>query len=366
MTGPPGGTRVFGWSALAGMSFALLVGAAGGLLFEWLTAPLPWMLGSMCMVTVAALAKLPLRSPQPIRAPFAMVLGVMLGSSFHPEIFAQVGRWAISIAFLAAYVVVVAAAIYPYFRRVAGYDPLTSYFCAMPGGLNEMVMIGGQMGADDRRIALAHGTRVLLVVFIVPLWFRLFEAVEMGDRSRFGVSLIDSVPMDLAILVACGLIGWPLARLLRMPTPALLGPMAVSALAHGVGLTGAPPPLEVVNIAQLVIGTAVGARFIGIPPAQVLKAIKLGLGATVLMLAITAVFSFMVRQTTGISLAAVVLAYSPGGLAEMSLVALALGVEVAYVSVHHIIRIMYVIIGAPILFSWLSPRLTKGAKGGGE
>jgi len=338
----------FSWSGLGAMGLALAVGTVGALVFTWITMPLPWMLGSMCLVTAAALLKLPMKSPQPIRAPFAMVLGVMLGSSFHPEIFALAGRWLASLGLLIGYIVAVALLVYPYFRRVAGYDALTSYFCAMPGGLNEMILVGAQMGADERRIALAHATRVLLVVFAVPLWFRLFETLDMADRTRFGVSLVDSAPLDLAILLGCGLIGWPLARLLRLPTPVLLGPMTVSAVVHATGITGAPPPQELVNVAQLVLGTSVGARFIGIQPSQVVHAIKIGLGATVLMLAITAGFAALVPRVADVPVASVVLAYSPGGLAEMSLVALALGVDVAYVAVHHIFRILVVIMGAPL------------------
>jgi len=45
-----------------------------------------------------------------------------------------------------------------------------------------------------------------------------------------------------------------------------------------------------------------------------------------------------------------VLAYSPGGLAEMSLVALAMNADIAYVASHHLVRISVVMALAPILF----------------
>ena len=67
------------------------------------------------------------------------------------------------------------------------------------------------------------------------------------------------------------------------------------------------------------------------------------------MLGVTAAFALVVAPATGSPPASVVLAYAPGGLAEMSLVALALGADVAYVAVHHIFRIMFVILGAPLV-----------------
>jgi hypothetical protein len=56
----------------------------------------------------------------------------------------------------------------------------------------------------------------------------------------------------------------------------------------------------------------------------------------------------------------VVLAFSPGGLAEMSLIALALGVETAFVATHHVARIGMIVIVAPLLFRKLGLKKQKG------
>lgn len=334
--------------AVLKVAFALGLGALGALLFQWMTLPLPWMLGPMCICTIAALARMPIGSPIRIRPPFIMILGIMLGSAFRPEMIDLLDQWIISLALLTLYAAVIAALIYPYYRRIAGYDRMTAYFCAMPGGFNEMVLIGGQLGGDDRRIALAHAARVLLVVFGVSLWFRFFMDLDPQVRAGAGVSIVGMPPLEILILLACGVIGWPLARLARLPTPQLIGPMLASGIAHLTGLTAAPPPSEIVNLAQLVIGTAIGCRFLGIATTVILRSLGIGAGATVAMLTITAVFSVVVEALTGTPFASVVLAYSPGGLAEMSLVALALGVDVAYVAVHHVFRIFMVVLCAPI------------------
>ncbi|ANY81060.1 hypothetical protein BB934_24885 [Microvirga ossetica] len=49
-------------------------------------------------------------------------------------------------------------------------------------------------------------------------------------------------------------------------------------------------------------------------------------------------------------------AYSPDGLAEMSLVALSLGIEVAFVAAHHIVRVSIVMIAAVPVFTLLDRR----------
>ena len=51
--------------------------------------------------------------------------------------------------------------------------------------------------------------------------------------------------------------------------------------------------------------------------------------------------------------AALLLAFVPGGIAEMGLVALALGQDVAFVSTHHVARVVLVIMLAPLAFRLL-------------
>jgi uncharacterized membrane protein AbrB (regulator of aidB expression) len=58
-----------------------------------------------------------------------------------------------------------------------------------------------------------------------------------------------------------------------------------------------------------------------------------------------------------------VLAYAPGGFAEMSLIALALSVDSAFVASHHLIRIILVVTLAPLLFRYFRGPPPPGASG---
>src|SRR3546814_3835959 len=68
---------------------------------------------------------------------------------------------------------------------------------------------------------------------------------------------------DVAVLIACGAIGWPLFKALRVPAAILVGPTLLSAAAHLMQLSASSPPMEIVNLAQFVIGTVAGCRFVG-------------------------------------------------------------------------------------------------------
>lgn len=337
---------------LGKIALALGLGALGGFIAEKLTIPLPWMLGAMIFCTLAAVLGLPVKGPMPARPVMVTVLGIMLGSGFSPDMVDRAGQWAISLGLLAVYVAVAGAAVYPFFRRIARYDRATAYFAGMPGGLNEMMLIGKEMGGDDRRIVLTHASRVLLVVLVIPIYFRLTTEIDMTDRSQFGVGLDEVAPLDYLLLAACAL-GFPIAKKLKIPAPLLVGPMAVSAVLHLSGTTEAQPPMLIVNIAQWVMGTIIGCRFVGTARSEILRTLVMSAGSTAIMLVVTAVFAVVVVALSGAPLESAVLAFAPGGLAEMSLVALALGVDVAFVATHHVIRIIYVVIAAPLAYRWV-------------
>lgn len=346
---------------LARVGFALALATASGILFDWATMPLPWMLGPMLACTLAAILRLPVASPARVRSYVVVVIGVMLGSGFTPDFFNQIGVWALSFSFLAVYLAVTAAIIIPYYRYVAGFDGPTSYFAGMPGGLSEMMIIGKEMGGDERAIALAHGCRIVIVVALVAVWFRLIQDINLSDRSQFGTPFADIPAMELIVLLTAGVVGYFLGRMLRLPAPALLGPMLVSAAAHLSGATTSLPPRELVIVAQVFLGTIIGCRFLGTEPRAILRAIRLSIGATILMLCVTFAFAVLLHGLFRQSLEQVILAYSPGGLAEMSLVALAMDADIAYVASHHLLRISMIIFLAPLVFRFL-----PGKKGSGR
>ena len=72
---------------------AILIGAAGGALFNLANLPLAWMLGAMCATTLAAIAGVRLELGRPLRSLFICVLGVMIGSAFAPELLGQADKW---------------------------------------------------------------------------------------------------------------------------------------------------------------------------------------------------------------------------------------------------------------------------------
>ena len=335
------------------IAFAVLtlaLGAAGGWLATQINLPLPWMIGAMVATTIGSLAGLELFMYRWVRGPNVAVLGVMLGSSFTPAVIARFGEWLTTIAGLAVYVALVTGILYWYFRRFGRFDRVTAFFAASPGGLNEMTIVGRELGGDDRLIALVHGARILMVVMTIPIGFMIFQEYSPANRPPSGVALFQQPWREALILGSCAVVGAFGGRALRLPAAFVVGPMFLSALVHIVGWSESRPPAFLIAVAQVVIGSGVGARFAGVKLLTIARVLVLSLGSTAVMVALTAVFALVLRRAADTSIEAVILAYAPGGLAEMSLVALALAIDSAFVASHHVLRIIMIVIVAPLLF----------------
>ena len=335
------------WGRTAG---GLALGAAGGALFAALGLPLPWLLGAMLTVTAATLAGLHLEIAPPLRLAMLVVLGVLIGSAFDRAMLQEMARWSWSLAALPLYVLVIAGGMMVYLRRIAGFDRVTAYFAAAPGGLSEMILMSDRAGADVRRVSLVHALRLVLLVTAIPLIVDRLDLLAPTPPPLASPSAI-----DVLVLAAAGVVGLGLARLVRLPSAVLLGPLLASAVVHVVGWSDSRPPDFAVAFAQVVIGAAVGARFTGFGPGAVLRTLGHGAVMTAMMLLLAAGFALVVQPLAGVALLPLLIAYVPGGVAEMALVALALGIDPALVAVHHAVRIVLVVGLASVLFERVVP-----------
>lgn len=321
-----------------------VIAVLGAALFVRLSIPLPFILGPMVLCLIAALIKLPVAMPAPLRPPMSAIIGVMLGAGFTPAVLSHLSTWIGTVLGLVVFLVLSALVTVTYYRRIAGYDGGTAYFAGMPGGMLEMTLLGEQFGADVRRMALAHSARILLVVFALPFLIRVIIGEDLGPGTpRTSAPLTTESILWLAGTAVAGMI---LGRWLKLPARNLLGPMVLSAVIHASGISTFDPPSVAVVGAQVVIGAAIGCRFAGLRVVELVSTLFLAAGATALQLLVMVLCAFSIAYFVPFEPIDLFLAYSPGGVTEMGLIAVALGSDVAFVAAHHIIRVVMVSAGA--------------------
>lgn len=330
---------------------AMLVGAAGATVFVYAHLPLPWFLGALTACFIASVLKAPILRPKPLTIPMRAVLGVAVGSAFTPALLDRVGGMAGSLAIMVPFMVLIIVVSLAFYERFAGFDRPTAFFSAVPGGLTDMTAMAEDAGANQRVVILVQATRILIVVFTLPLWLQWHDGLSVGTAAIAGrTRLADVALYDAAVLLAIGWGGWWGARWLGLAGAPIVGPMLVSGVLHASGITSAKMPLEVLIFAQVSVGVLLGCQFRGLTMKEFTGTMIWGIGNTVVLLAITAAVVVGVSHITGFDPVSVLLAYAPGGQTELNLLAFILGLDVAYVALHHLVRLAVVIIGAQIVF----------------
>lgn len=331
------------------IALTLAFAALGGWVFYLLHLPLPWMLGAMVVTMIASILGLPLARTRPARAPFSAIIGVALGSAFQPAAFEQGGLLLLLVPTILLSTVACGLVGYQYLRRVARFDPITAYFAAMPAGIQEMTVQGGEAGGDERRIALIHGCRIFLLVLVVPIVYATLFRADSQSTSMLRVTAHGSLT-DWLVLIVAGLLGWVIARRFRIPNAAMIGPLIVSAIIHLTGLSSIAPPPAGIVVAQIVLGSSLGSNFIGTNWPVLWRSLRHGLVLVPVFALICLGIAMATGPLLGLDGNVLFLALAPGGTTEMSLIALALHANVALVTSSQLVRILLVNIGATALF----------------
>jgi membrane AbrB-like protein len=331
---------------------ALLLAGFAGWAGEELGVPLPWLLGPLGVCALVAMTGLHLGGVRPSlpmwsRSVSVPVIGAAIGSSVTPAILGQAPSWWPTLLAMLPFVIAVQLANFALLRRLGGYDRPTAYFASSPGGLVDAVLLGELRGGDPAVMATLHFARIVLIVAAIPLLFALGGLPTKGPAVTIAGSWELGETALMLALAAGGAIG---AMRLRLPAAPLLGPMVASAVAHLTGLTDAAMPPLLVHLAQIVVGSRLGLQFAGVGGRDVLRGFGLAGLSVALSLTIATALAAALHGFVHAPAPAVFLAFAPGGVAELGLIAVALGAEPAYVVIHHLLRIVLTVALLPKIY----------------
>jgi len=328
------------------LALTYVIAGIGVGIFIWLQLPLPWLLGPIFACLIAALAGVPMKGNKLINDAMRSILGVAVGATFTTTLLISMAAMWPTLLMIPVMVACIAVIGVPYFQRVWGFDFATSYYSAMPGGLQDMLAFGEEAGGDVRALSLIHATRVMVVVVALPFILQGYWGADLTNPPGAAASTID--PSQMLLMVFCGIAGWQGAKALVMFGASILGPLILAAIMALLGVLQHRPPAEAIWMAQFFIGMTVGTKYAGVTGAEVRKDVAAALGFCLILIALTFVFAEVVHLFHLAPPMETLLAFAPGGQAEMTVLALIVGADMAFVIAHHVLRIFVVILGAPI------------------
>ena len=148
-----------------------------------------------------------------------------------------------------------------------------------------------------------------------------------------------------------------MGKVLRIPGRRLFGPLIISAALHMTEVINLDAPVIIFVFAQLIMGSFFGSNMNGLT----WSITKLYIGhavSIVISLGLCMIpFLLIIISIINARPEAIILAYSPGGINEMGLVAATLGIKPAFVITHHLFRLFIVVLILGFAQKFIYPKL---------
>lgn len=155
------------------------------------------------------------------------------------------------------------------------------------------------------------------------------------------------IPILSAVVLGLG--GWKLAERIRLPAPALIGSMLLIALAGILGMPGPGLPGWYRIAIQSVVGGFIGRRIDRSSIESIRRMLPVVVMTTSWYMAGTAFLGWVVSRWARIDLGTAILATVPGGVAEMTALAISSKVDVAFVASMQTMRVLAANILVPLV-----------------
>lgn len=327
------------------MAISLAAATLGGWAASLAGIPLPWLLGSMAVSSIAALSGGELGIPDWIRKTGQAMAGFSVGLYFTPQVAQRVAELGGLMVLTSLLSIIASLFLSILLSKLGRCGKDTAYFATLPGGLAEMAGLAGQFGANVTLVSLSQALRVVIIVLTLPPLLTFSFGASAGE-SQLHLEL--GYWLSLAGLIAAFAASLALQKL-KVFNSWLLGGLIVG-VAFGVSMSEhAYAPSIIPSAAQVAIGAALGARF---KPALIRTAgfrfLPATIATTLLLIGFNAFLAFLVGDYIGLGTG--ILATAPGGIAEMSLTAELLRLAPPIVTAWQLVRIILVALLSGHLF----------------
>ncbi|GAB6281124.1 MAG: AbrB family transcriptional regulator [Thermovirga sp.] len=165
--------------------------------------------------------------------------------------------------------------------------------------------------------------------------------------------------LGLLHLLAVGVPGWLVLWLLRVPASTMMGAMLSAALFAVKGWWIPQIPFGANLLLQVILGLFIGVRFTREAAAEFKKSVGIAVLVGVWWITLPLGLGWLVSVSFDLDLPTSILGTVPGGIAEMSILALSLNANAALVALMQFFRIILVLVGIPLL----SVRINRSING---
>ena len=332
----------------------LIISFPSALVAEYLKIPLAWMLGPMLTISIATLSGLKLKMPKLALSVILIILGLYIGNYIDEKLLRQTHKWIGTSAIMFIYIMICIIFVSKYLEKFANYEKKTSYFSAAPGGLGPLVMLAEHEKSDISQVATSHLIRLIVIIATFPFVVNYFASETVLKDEQF--NFLDQNHYELIYLVITSIILIFIFDKIKVPAPLLSGPLVASGVLQISNIAYYQLPTQSIDFGLLILGASVGCRFAGKTLKEVYSNTKHSIVATLLLVLFSVIAAYAATFIIDKNFFSLLLAYCPGGIYEVAVIAIAFDLDPEFVSFHHIIRLLMILFTVPIMVKVLNKK----------
>ena len=324
----------------------ILVSIPSAIIADYFNIPLAWMIGPMIATSIAALSGLKIAMPKLALSSILIILGLHIGNYIDQSLFNQILDWIWTTLIMLIYIIVSIFIVSKYLQKFSGYQEKASIFSAAPGALGPLIILAEYEKSDLSQVATSHLIRLIIIITVFPLII-----VTSSDQESLNINKFDYMNqnhLDLLWLFIGSLFLIFVFSRLKVPAALLSGTLVASGILQITEIASYKLPDTTINFCLLILGASVGCRFANKTLSEVANNSLHSLVATSILVILGLFAAFIANFFVENNLLTLILAFCPGGIYEVAVIAIAFDLEPDFVAFHHIIRLLFILFTVPI------------------
>ncbi|MDC0975163.1 AbrB family transcriptional regulator [Candidatus Pelagibacter sp.] len=324
----------------------LIISFPSAIVAEYFNIPLAWFLGPMIITSIAALSGLKIIMPKIVLSFILIILGLHIGNYIDQNLFNQIFDWIWTSLIMLIYIIICILVVAKYLQKFASYGEKASIFSAAPGALGPLMILAENEKTDLSQVATSHLIRLIIIITIIP--FIVVNNTSNDVLLNNDFNYLTQNHLNLVLLIAASLFFIFIFDKIRIPAALLSGTLFASGLLQITDIASYKLPDQSINFCLLILGASVGCRFAEKTVKEIANNSLHSVVATTILVLLGLVAAYIATFFVDTNILTLILSFSPGGIYEVAVIAIAFDLDPDFVAFHHIIRLLFILFTVPI------------------
>jgi membrane AbrB-like protein len=325
----------------------ILIGIPSAIIADYFNLPLAWMLGPMIAISILALSGLKVKMPKLALSFILIILGLHIGNYIDKNLINQMIDWIWTSVIMLGYIIICIIIVSKYLQKFSGYNEKAAIFSAAPGALGPLMILAEQEKTDLSQVATSHLIRLIIIITVIP--FIIVNNISSEAVKLEEYNYLSQNHFHLILLLVVSIFFIFLFDKLKIPAALLSGTLFASGFLQISEVASYKLPDASINFCLLILGASVGCRFAEKTFKEVANNSFHSLIATTILVVLGLIAAFLASLFVDNNILTLILSFSPGGIYEVAVIAIAFDLEPDFVAFHHIIRLLFILFTVPII-----------------